>query len=132
MFTIPKSIQFCNTLQFRKILFLLFFSLVILGQSSNLLSQELRVNEKGEQIIVFPDGSWQYFHTFDKSEEDKEGEQKESQVPQTTTEKRYPIFEASISPLAGSISISEEDLLKISIRRSQIASEASEIAKIFG
>ena len=34
-------------------------------------SQQMRKNEKGEQIIVYPDGSWQYYSDYLNGEKNR-------------------------------------------------------------
>ena len=87
-------------------------------------AQELRNNEDGEKIIVWPDGSWQYFSDFgsdDDSTFHTDGKQENSK-------KTYPIYDGTVDALEGYVSVTEEDILKIAVRKSQLANEAAVIA----
>jgi len=89
-----------------------------------LSAQEIRQNERGERIIVYPDGSWQYFSGF--------GEPQPGVEPQpvpVNPPTNYPVFSGEIEPLEGSISLTGEDIFKIAVRRSQLAKDAANIAR---
>lgn len=107
-------------MQFRKKLLLF----ALLAFTFGLSAQELRVNEKGEKIIVYPDGSWQYFSNFGAGGLEWKASDSETQPDKNT----YPIFDGKIEPLDGAVAITEEDLFKVAVRRSQLAQEASAIA----
>lgn len=77
-------------------------------------AQEIRRNAEGEQIIVYPDGRVTYFNG--------------DPVPDADSSS-YPVLQASITPLDGPVSITEQDLYKIAIRRAQLTEEASSIAR---
>lgn len=79
-------------------------------------SQEIRENERGEKIIVYPDGRMEYFN----------GEPVEQGTGMTTT--GYPVFQGKIEPLEGNIAVHEADLFKIAQRRSQLSTVAAEMA----
>ncbi len=91
----------------------------------NLSAQELRENERGEKIIVYPDGSWQYFGDMSApaAEDDKSKPEKEKKGNQ------YPIFAGTVNPLESPVSVTEEDIFKIAVRRSQLAKDAAGIAE---
>lgn len=89
-------------------------------------AQVLRENEKGEKIIVYPDGTWQYFQDLNQGDTPLPSDQATSNGETTNN---YPIFEAHVEPLDGPVSVTEEDIFKISIRRSQLAKEAAQIAE---
>ncbi len=98
--------------------FLLIFFLPVLS------AQEIRQNERGEKIIVYPDGSWQYFSGFGQPAD----ESKTQPEPANTTV-NYPVFAGEIEPLEGSVSLTEKDIFKIAVRRSQLAKDAADIAR---
>lgn len=104
-------------MQFRKISYLLLLYLLFLAQ--NLSSQELRKNEKGERIIVYPDGRWEYF----------DAAKNKSAQNRSTKDLKYPTFSPDVLPLKNPISLSEEDARKIALRHAQLAKEASTIAQ---
>lgn len=97
--------------------------LLLAGSFSFLSAQEIRQNERGEKIIVYPDGSWQYFSGFGTSESNPA-------TPDTQTPPaNYPVFSGEIEPLEGSVSVTEKDIFKIAVRRSQLAKDAASIAQ---
>ena len=51
-------------MQFRNF-FLLLLATIFIFNSDQLNAQEVKTNERGEKIVVYPDGSWRY---FDESE----------------------------------------------------------------
>ena len=69
----------------------------------------IRTNEKGEKVIVFPDGSW---YLFGQSEGGKD----------------YPKTVASIGALDAPVRLTDEDAMRIATRRVQLAREASTVA----
>jgi hypothetical protein len=81
------------------------------------LAQVIRENEKGEKIIVYPDGRMEYFN----GEPVITDPSSQAQVP-------YPVFTGAVEPLDGPVSITEDDLFKISIRRAQLSDNAAQIA----
>jgi len=89
-----------------------------------LSAQEIRQNERGEKIIVYPDGSWQYFSGFGTPESATDP----VPVP-ATTPTNYPVFSGEIEPLEGSVSLTEADIFKIAVRRTQLAKDAAGIAR---
>lgn len=113
-------------MQFRNFFVVLFglFGFLLVGNA--LSAQVLRENEKGEKIIVYPDGTWQYFDNLNQGDTPFPPNQDN---PNTGDANNYPIFEAKIEPLDGPVSITEEDIFKISVRRSQLAKEAASIAE---
>ncbi len=89
----------------------------------SLFGQELRENEQGEKIIVWPDGTWQYFSDFGNDDPSTYHGKN-----QDNGQKSFPIYDGSIEPLEGYVSITENDILKIAVRKSQLAEEAANIA----
>lgn len=102
--------------------FLCFLFLVMLNP---LQAQEpqIRKNNEGETIIVYPDGSWQFYADYLNGKKERNSATQADAIA-------YPIFEGKIEPLDGNIKITEEDLYKIAERRSQLANEASRIAQL--
>lgn len=95
---------------------LLVSGLVILLALPTASGQEIRENERGEKIIVYPDGRMEYFN----------GDPVESDAP--NAQESYPVYSGYIEPLDGSVEINEQDLFKIAVRKSQLADEAVRIA----
>ena len=87
-------------------------------------AQVMRKNEKGERIIVYPDGTWQYFSDYSNGVDKRYG-------PDETGDEqnKYPIFDGTIAPLEGAIPVTIDDLKKIATRRTQLAKAASDIAQ---
>ena len=105
---------------------LLILAFLAAALTTPLFAQELRENEKGEKIIVFPDGSWQYFVDFGKSDKVfAPGE-----LPSDSTQNAFPIFGANVQPLSQPIKVSEEELRKIAVRKSQISRDAVTVATL--
>ena len=102
----------------------LFFGLlvaIVVGTMLPLSAQPvMRTNEKGETIIVFPDGSTQLFSEFSGTTESRQ---------KAAAGNKYPVADIRIAPLEGSIPITEEDLRRIAERKSQIAKDAARIAQ---
>lgn len=113
-------------MQFKTILRLALFSLVlsVILPSHQLQAQVIRDNEKGEKIIVYEDGSWQYFSDY--SSGSTEVYQAKDKVDRN---RKYPVFTGQIEPLDGNIDVTQEDLFNIASRRAQLAKEAVLIAQ---
>ncbi|NET34733.1 MAG: hypothetical protein F6K19_22355 [Cyanothece sp. SIO1E1] len=113
-------------MQFKTNLRLALFSLILGGllPISQLQAQVIRDNEKGEKIIVYEDGSWQYFSDY--SSGSTEVYQAEDKI---TRNRKYPVFTGEIEPLDGNIDVTQEDLYNIASRRAQLAKEAVHIAQ---
>ncbi len=107
---------------------LIFFGGLLLP--APLPAQEIRTNEKGEKIIVYPDGSWQYFTIFGGSKDvlfdpkDAPSAREESDFAS-----KYPVFRGEIAPMDLALAIPEEYARKIAVRKAQIAAEARDIAQ---
>lgn len=94
-----------------KYFFILLTALCTVSVPEKALAQGvIRENEKGEKIIVYPDGSWRYFN-------------------QTTRGGSYPVNQSQIASLDQPVLLTEEDARRIASRRAQLAKEASEIAQ---
>jgi hypothetical protein len=93
-------------------LLLLFFCVLSIAQPV------IRTNEKGEAIIVFPDGRTMSFADYAKNG-----------GMESTSDDKYPVLDVEIAPLEGKIPITAEDLRKISERKTQLARNAAEIAQ---
>ncbi len=97
----------------------------------DLIAQEIRTNEKGEKIVVYPDGSWQYFTIFGGSK-DVLFDSKDAQKPEDAEPEfgvKYPVFKGEIAPMDLAFSIPEEYARRIAVRKSQIALEARAVAQ---
>ena len=106
--------------------FMKFYALIILGAlyfvlPTSAFAQELRENSKGEKIIVYPDGTWEYFMELEGSGAEEGSKEVEK--------KKIPTFSGTIAPLEGNISITEDDFRRIANREMQIAQSAADIAK---
>lgn len=77
-----------------------------------LFGQEIRQNEIGERIIVFPDGTWRYFHKRQLSGGN------------------YPVVNQVITPLDNPIEITNEEVYQLVNRRIQQAKDAIYYADI--
>lgn len=108
-------------MQFKKIYALLVLGMLHFITSSSVYAQELRENKDGEKIIVYPDGTWQYYTEFVEGSEERQDAEVEEK-------KKLPTFTGTIAPLEGNISVTEEDFRKIANREAQIAKSAAEIA----
>jgi hypothetical protein len=111
-------------MQFKKISLLVVATLFFLHLAANLTAQVLRENEKGEKIIVYPDGRWQYFADYTQGSTVKY----DPEESQSDNSDKYPVFEGKIAPLEGDIPITMEDLRKIADRRKQLATSAADLA----
>lgn len=85
-----------------------------------LAAQVIRTHTDGSKIIVDADGSARYFNTNEPVEDynGKEG-----------SGGSYPVIAVKIEPLSSAVTVSEEDLKRIAIRKMQLAEEASVLAK---
>lgn len=95
-------------------LLLIFCLLISLYQP--LRSQVVRENMAGEKIVVYPDGQFSYFKDLPGQRMLASGS-----VP-------YPVYNGTIEPLEGSVSLNEEDLYKVAIRQAQLAVDATYLA----
>ena len=77
-----------------------------------LFGQEIRQNEIGERIIVFPDGTWRYFHKRQLSGGN------------------YPVVNQEVTPLDNPIEITREEVYQLVNRRIQQAKDAIYYADI--
>ncbi len=112
-------------MQFRKILFHLAFSSLALSAGYPALAQEIRTNEKKEKIIVYPDGSWQYFSNFLVG-----GDEIYTPSDSEDAENLYPVFEGEVESMEHpAYSLTEEHARKIATRQAQLAREAVFIAE---
>lgn len=113
-------------MQFKTNLRLTLVSLLLCGilPTSLLQAQVIRDNEKGEKIIVYADGSWQYFSDYSSG-----GKQIYRADEGVAKNRKYPVFTGKIEPLDGNIDVTQEDLYNIASRRAQLAREAVDIAQ---
>jgi hypothetical protein len=89
-------------------------------------SQVIRENEKGEKIIVYPDGSWQYFNLLATEQELSIG--KDPYGIFSDSSQLYPVFTGLIGPMDNPMPATEQDAQKIAFRNAQLALEATRIA----
>lgn len=92
-------------------------------------AQEIRVNERGEKIIVNPDGTWQYFNSFGVPSNALFDSKDAPGYEPVETNGKYPVFNGTVLPMNNVYVNTEEDARKIFIRRAQIAQEAASIAE---
>ena len=90
---------------FLSFLFYLFLPIILVGQ-------EIRQNEIGERIIVFPDGTWRYFHKRQLSGGN------------------YPVVNQLVTSLYNPIEITQEEVYQLVNRRIQQAKDAIYYADI--
>jgi hypothetical protein len=88
--------------------------------------QEIRENEKGEKIIVYPDGSWQYFNLLTTNQDLGIG--KDPYGIFSDSSQLYPVFTGLIGPMDNPMPATEQDAQKIAFRSAQLALEATRIA----
>lgn len=106
-------------------------SVLMMCMPGILSAQEIRTNEKGEKIVVYPDGSWQYFTIFGGSK-DVLFDSKDAQKPEDAEPEfgvKYPVFKGEIAPMDLAFSIPEEYARRIAVRKAQIALEARTVAQ---
>jgi len=89
-------------------------------------TQEIRENEKGEKIIVYPDGSWQFFNLLSNQKESGIG--KDPYGIFSDSSQLYPVFTGLIGPMDNPMPATEQDAQKIAFRNAQLALEATRIA----
>ena len=89
-------------------------------------AQVIRTNERGERIIVHPDGTIQPYTMFSLGEEPEIA----PEDVQNTGPKKYPIFDGSVAAGAQRISVTEADLARIAERRAQISKDAAQVARV--
>ena len=92
-------------IKFLSFLLCLFLPIILCGQ-------EIRQNEIGERIIVFPDGTWRYFHKRQLSGGN------------------YPVVNHEVTPLDNPIEITREEVYQLVNRRIQQAKDAMYYAEI--
>ena len=92
-------------IKFLSFLLCLFLPIILCGQ-------EIRQNEIGERIIVFPDGTWRYFHKRQLSGGN------------------YPVVNHKVTPLDNPIEITREEVYQLVNRRIQQAKDAMYYAEI--
>lgn len=102
----------------------LFFLCSVIANPVQAQDPVIRKNAENETIIVYPNGRWQYYSDYLNGE--KETNPAESSEKPANS---YPVFDGVIAPLEGNIKVTEEDLFKIAVRRSQLAEEAAKIAQ---
>ncbi len=101
-------------MQLTQILCLLLLVLIVPVWLAAQQAPVIRTNIRGERVIVYPDGRTTYLN----------GE------PASAAEgASYPVYTADIAPLDGPVSITEEDVYKIAVRRSQLAKDAAALAE---
>lgn len=117
--------EISNPMQCSYFLALLLTCLTLLPAAA----QEIRVNERGEKIIVNPDGTWQYFNSFGVPSNALFDSKDAPGYEPVETNGKYPVFNGTVLPMNNVYVNTEEDARKIFIRRAQIAQEAASIAE---
>jgi hypothetical protein len=94
-------------------------------------AQEIRVNDKNEKIIVYPDGSWQYFTIFGGSSKVL-FDQRDEPVQESPNQfaEKYPVYRGESGPGSLPFAIPEEYARSIAIRKTRIARDANHLAKV--
>jgi hypothetical protein len=100
---------------------------MISGVFYALKAQEIRSNEKGEKVIVNPDGSWRYFNISGPTDEVFLSARKGLNFQELSA--KYPVFKGEISPMDLAFAIPEYYARSIAIRKSQVAADARAIAQ---
>jgi hypothetical protein len=87
------------------------------GFLSGLAGQEakLRSNDAGEKFLVYPDGRVTYFNG-------------DPVDPETAAQ--FTTIAVEIEPLSGPVDITQDDVYRIALRRTQLAKQAAEIARL--
>jgi len=112
------------------LLILIFFASPCLSaQSTGSDKPVIRENEKGEKIIVYPDGSWQYFNRFSTDGQVLFDPQDAGDSPQDEQQKDFPVFSGDITPYDQPVNLTEDDARRIAERQAQLAREALAIAE---
>lgn len=101
----------------------IFWTFIFFIGFTQIQAQELRENDKGEKIIVWEDGSWQYFADYGNKDPNT------YHYPGEEVRKKIPIYDGKVDPLDGAISITEIDIQNIAIRKAQLATEAANITQ---
>jgi len=89
---------------------------LLLALGLPLQSQVVRENTAGEKVVVYPDGQFSYFKDLP------------GQRMLTSGSVPYPVYNGTIEPLDGSVSLNEEDLFKVAIRQAQLSVDATYLA----
>lgn len=85
------------------------------GLATGLAGQEIRSNAAGEKFYVYPDGQVTYFNG-------------DPVDPETAAQ--FTTIKVEIEPLSGPIDITQDDIYRIALRRTQLAEQAAEIARL--
>jgi hypothetical protein len=104
---------------------------VFLFLALSLEAQEIRVNDKNEKIIVYPDGSWQYFTIFGGSSKvlfDQRDEPVSEPINQFAD--KYPVYRGATGPETLPFAIPEEYARNLALRKWRIALDANHHAKV--
>lgn len=105
--------------------------------SGSLLAQQpkerpvLRENERGEKIIVYPDGSWRYFNQLSNGGNNVLFDPNDDPDTQREADRLelYPVLNVKVLPYQEPVTLTEEVVRKIATRKSQLAKSAAEIAR---
>ena len=90
---------------------LAFFCALVTG----LPGQEIRSNDANEKFYVYPDGRVTYFN----------GDPVDAE-----TAAQFTTITVEIEPLSGPIDVTQDDIYRIALRRTQLAEQAAEIARL--
>lgn len=97
-------------MNFLKPIFLILMAFLLMPLSTS--AQEIRENDNGEKLVVYPDGSWRYFS--------------ETTIRPAGT---FPVLNDTIGTLGTPTNLTEDVVRKLVYRKSQIAQEANELAQ---
>jgi hypothetical protein len=89
--------------------------ILLCGLAAGLSGQEIRTNAAGERFYVYPDGRVTYFN---------------GDAVDAETAAQFTTITVEIEPLSGPIDITQDDIYRIALRRTQLAEQAAEIARM--
>jgi len=89
----------------------------------------LRENEKGEMLIVFPDGRWQYFNRYQQGDRELFDPADGRQGAAAGDFDRYPVFSGRVAPFEEPVAMTEEIAHKILSREAELARSAVQITR---
>jgi len=118
----------CRKFSWLIVLSSLWFTACVTSAQQSTSNPVLRENERGEKIIVYPDGRWQYFHQYNQGSKVLFDPEDDPSSQPRQAFNQYPVFTGKVVPYEEPIPITQEDAQKIAVRKSQIAQSAVAIA----
>lgn len=89
--------------------------ILLCGLATALRGQQIRTNLAGEKFYVYPEGRVTYFN----------GDPVDAE-----TAAQFTTIKVEIEPLSGPIDVTQDDIYRIALRRTQLANQAAEIARL--